>query len=291
MNWAFIENAITGATGHRFTLARADPAFGGCINQCFVLTSGMGKQYFVKVNAPATAPGFQQEWEALSAIAATGTVRVPRAVAQGANTQHAFLVLEFLPLQPLEEPSFEELGRQLAALHRHTSGAFGWPQDNLIGSSPQFNGWLPEWPDFFRTRRLEPQLAWAANQGLSLQQAPELLQCLEQLLDHHPAASLVHGDLWAGNAAAVSDREPVLMDPASYYGDREVDLAFSVMFGGFSDAFYGAYEEAFPLPDGAHIRMRLYNLYHELNHFNLFGGGYGEQARQTIDWLLSEVRN
>lgn len=290
MNWAFVENAITGAIGRRFITAGFEPVVGGCINQCFTLTSGMGDRFFVKLNEPSTVGAFERERQALEEIGETRTVRVPRPVAHGTNTHYAFLVLEYLPLTSLEEESLATLGRQLAQLHHHTANAFGWHANNAIGATLQLNEWMPDWVDFWRERRLLPQLRWAEEAGLRLANTDELLQRLPQFIGHHPAASLVHGDLWAGNAAALASGEPVILDPAAYYGDREVDLAFTVMFGGFGEAFYQAYESEYPLPHGADLRLRFYNFYHELNHFNLFRGGYGEQATNTLNWLLAQVR-
>ncbi len=328
MNWAFIENAISGATGQRFIVSRAEPVGGGWINGCWVLSSGMGQRYFVKLNRPEAAPAFEVEclglaelekavvqraasssnpFPALSPAAARTSrtvvapkrvlevkgggdqLRVPRVIAQGANPVGAFLVLEFLPLQPLNEASESRLGVALAHLHRHTAPAFGWDRDNVIGATTQLNGWLPDWPRFWRERRLEPQLYWASEKRLRLDGVERLLRALPRWLDHQPAASLVHGDLWQGNVGCLADQTPVVMDPAVYYGDREVDLAFTALFGGFSEAFYRAYLEAWPLPPGSELRIRLYNLYHELNHFNLFGEPYGEQVRATVEWLLQQA--
>jgi fructosamine-3-kinase len=167
------------------------------------------------------------------------------------------------------------------------SGAFGWARDNFIGSSPQHNGWVDEWPRFFAERRLRPQLEALARRGDRLRHAESIPTRAEALLEsHRPDPCLVHGDLWSGNAALASDGRGVLIDPAVHRADREVDLAMARLFGGFPSAFYDGYQREWPLPAGHHRRVDLYNLYHLLNHANLFGGGYLAQAQAVIDDLL-----
>jgi fructosamine-3-kinase len=216
-------------------------------------------------------------------------------VCHGATPRAAFLVLEHLELGRGggAGAGYETLGRQLAALHRTVRPQFGWDRDNTIGSTPQHNRRDDDWRRFWRERRLGYQLELAATHGHRgrLQQRGErLLAALPGLLaGHEPAASLLHGDLWGGNCAFLRDGTPVIFDPAVYYGDREADLAMTELFGGFPAGFYRAYREAYPLADGYEVRRTLYNLYHVLNHLNLFGGGYRAQAEDMIDALLSEV--
>ncbi|MGC1729012.1 MAG: fructosamine kinase family protein, partial [Steroidobacteraceae bacterium] len=184
-------------------------------------------------------------------------------------------------------------GEQLAALHRVTADRFGWSRDNTIGSTPQTNTPCGDWTEFFRERRLRPQLALAASRGYAKLEpwGERLLESVPQLLGgHRPQPSLLHGDLWAGNWLALTTGEPAILDPAVYYGDREADLAMTRLFGGFGAAFYRAYEAAAPLPHGASVRCELYNLYHVLNHTNLFGGGYAAQACAMMQRLLSQLR-
>ena len=184
--------------------------------------------------------------------------------------------------------------RALAALHRHTAAGFGWNRDNTIGTTPQQNRWTADWAEFFRDRRIAPQLALAATNGHGLRSQDDgsrLLDAIPALLAGHvPAASLLHGDLWSGNAARLQGGDPVVFDPAVYYGDREADLAMCSLFGGFGADFFAAYREAWPLPPGHELRRELYNLYHVLNHANLFGGGYVAQAEAMIGRLLAAVR-
>jgi len=169
------------------------------------------------------------------------------------------------------------MARMLTDLHRHTNARFGWATDNWIGLSPQQNGWSADWVEFFLEKRLKPQ---AARCGL-LAELPDVRRILE---GHRPQASLLHGDLWSGNAGFTAEG-PVIYDPAVYYGDRECDLAMTELFGGFPAEFYAAYRQAFPLPDGYATRKNLYNLYHLLNHLNIFGGGYLVQVKAALGLL------
>ena len=182
----------------------------------------------------------------------------------------------------------------LAQLHRTTAEAYGWHRDNTIGTTPQDNARTEDWAAFFRDRRIAPQLALAARNGHGgrLQRAGERLLAAMPLLlaGHAPVASLLHGDLWSGNAARLASGEPVIFDPAVYFGDRETDLAMTELFGGFPAAFHAAYRAAWPIDAGYPVRRTLYNLYHVLNHLNLFGGGYGAQAEAMIGQLLAEAR-
>jgi fructosamine-3-kinase len=177
--------------------------------------------------------------------------------------------------------------------HRITGPQFGWQRDNFIGSTPQCNAAAPTWPFFFARRRLLPQLELAKRHGHHGQLIASGERLAEQLpalfVDHQPQPSLLHGDLWSGNAATDEAGTLALFDPAVYFGDREADLAMSELFGGFPDSFYAAYREAWPLADGFEQRKTLYNLYHVLNHLNLFGSGYLHQAERMIARLLAEI--
>ncbi len=287
-----IGREIAAVTGRPFTPARNDEAGGGCINRTFVLEGG-DERYFVKLNAAARLPMFEAEAEGLKEMATTQTVRVPVPLCSGVAEGQAFLALEYLPLRGTDAHTQETLGRQLAAMHRVTAPTFGWRRDNTIGSTPQPNPPMADWVAFWREHRLGFQLRLAAdNGGHPLRsQGEQLLERLPAFFaDYRPLASLLHGDLWGGNAAATADGEPVIFDPAVYYGDREADIAMTELFGGFSARFHAAYREAWPLDAGYRARKNLYNLYHVLNHFNLFGGGYAAQAKRLIEELLSEVR-
>jgi len=195
-------------------------------------------------------------------------VRVPRILDHGPD----FLILEQLDLRRTGD--WAALARMLAKLHRTTGPRFGWHRDNWIGRAPQVNTWHDDWAGFFLECRLRPQ---AAKAGIEL---PEI----KLLENHQPQPSLLHGDLWSGNAGFI-DEGPVIFDPAVYYGDRETDLAMTELFGGFPARFYEAYDEAYPLPAGYEKRKHLYNLYHLLNHLNIFGAGYLAQVERTLGLL------
>lgn len=282
---------ISRASGSPFHAEVVHEAGGGCIHRALVLEGG-GRRWFVKVNAATALPMFEAEADGLTALAAVGAFCVPRPLCRGVGNGQAFLVLEYLALRPLgTREEAIAAGRALAALHRHTGARYGWPRDNFIGASPQTNAEHDNWACFFAQCRLRPQLARAAGHGARLQRKGEALteKLAAFFLDYRPAPSLLHGDLWHGNAAMCGAR-PAVFDPAVYYGDREADLAMTELFGGFPDAFYAAYREAWPLDEGYETRRTLYNLYHVLNHLNLFGAGYLRQAERMIDRLLAELR-
>jgi protein-ribulosamine 3-kinase len=246
-------------------------------------------RFFVKLTAHANRFMLAAEADALRAIAQTGAVRVPQVIASGQAEGVAFLALEWLDM--IQGGRDASLGRALARMHATATSRYGWHRDNTIGATLQANGWSDDWAEFFRDRRLRPQLELAARNGYrgTLQRdGTKLLERIPRLLDgHSPAASLLHGDLWAGNASRLRDGTPVVYDPATYYGDREADLAMTELFGGFGSAFYAAYSEAMPLPTGYETRRTLYNLYHVLNHLNLFGASYLGRAEAMIAELLA----
>lgn len=283
---------IARATGRPFTLTATEHVSGGCINTALVLAGREGR-YFVKVNRAASLGMFEAEAAGLAELAGAGAVRVPAPLCTGATGNSAFLVLEYLPLRSAPAASLERFGHQLAALHRTTRAQFGWVRDNTIGSTRQPNPPHDDWVGFWRDARLGFQLQLAARHGAPgalCRQGERLLDGLTALFaSYRPQASLLHGDLWGGNFAATESGEPVIFDPAVYFGDRETDIAMTELFGGFGPRFYAAYREAWPLDSGYETRKLLYNLYHVLNHFNLFGGGYAAQATSMMDRLLAET--
>lgn len=287
---AAIAAAIEQATGTPFTLRSERAVGGGCINSARIIEGSDGRRYFVKTNRASRLTMFEAEAAGLEAIQATGTVRVPRPICSGSSGDEAWLVLEYLEMGG--RGSAAELGRRLAAMHRHTWDRYGWHRDNTIGSTPQINTPCSDWAEFLRVHRLGYQFALAARQGAPrrlLERGERLLAGLEGFfVGYRPAPSLLHGDLWGGNYG-YSRGEPVIFDPAVYYGDREADLAMTELFGGFPSDFYAAYREAWPLDAGYRVRKDLYNLYHVLNHFNLFGGGYLAQAERMTGSLLAEL--
>ncbi|MBF0255146.1 MAG: fructosamine kinase family protein, partial [Gammaproteobacteria bacterium] len=275
-----ISAMISQRSGVEFRPRQTQPLGGGCINQALMLSDGTSR-WFVKLNRAERLEMFEAEAAGLEALAATGAIRVPQPLGAGVAGEQSFLVLEYLELGGRGDAA--EAGRQLAELHRHQAEAFGWQRDNCIGSTPQINTWQASWIDFWREQRLDFQLQLLKRNGLAsgrlLSDAQILVQQLPALLTHNPAPSLLHGDLWGGNLAYAAEGAPVIFDPAVYYGDREADIAMTELFGGFPQAFYTAYNQAWPLDAGYPRRKTLYNLYHILNHANLFGGSYLGQAQ------------
>ncbi len=286
---ARISAAIHDAMQSRFTLRAATPIGGGDINENYRLEGTDGTRYFLKLNNAPHAAMFVAEATGLKAIAATGTIRVPHVVAHGSAERQSFLVLEYLELSSRGDEG--QLGERLAELHRCTTPRFGFAQDNFIGTTPQPNSWKESWIDFWREERLGFQLKLAERNGYcgQLQSLGEkLLDALPAFFDGYvPRPSLLHGDLWGGNHSFLNDGTPVIFDPAAYYGDRECDLAMTELFGGYGTDFFAAYRASRPLDAGYGMRKNLYNLYHILNHANLFGGGYARQAEQMMQGLLA----
>ena len=287
-----IAQAISKATGVAFRIENQHGVAGGCINRSEIL-SGAGRRYFVKFNEARRLVMFEAEAEGLAEITRSNSVRVPYPICHGTHADQAYLVLECLDIGDVTAQSDEVLGRQLAVMHRSTNGQFGWVRDNTIGSTPQINTQETDWVTFYDEHRLRFQLDLATENGYAKGLQPLGEKLLEKLpaffTTHQPQPSLLHGDLWGGNHAAMRDGTPVIFDPAPYYGDRETDLAMTELFGGFGVRFYAAYREAWPLDAGYALRKELYNLYHVLNHLNLFGGGYRGQALDLMEGLLSEV--
>lgn len=291
-SWPRIESQIAAQVGSDFRRPTRQPAGGGCICEAWILDDGR-QRFFVKLHEASRADMFAAEAEGLAEIAQCSAIRCPRPICFGHDADRAWLVLEYLPLRPVAGRGWRSLGEQLAAMHGCTKGEYGWSRDNTIGSTPQVNAPEQDWDRFWRDRRLAYQLRLAINRGYAaeLEEPGErLLEYVPVLLDEHrPAASLLHGDLWRGNTAADGGGQPVIFDPAVYYGDRETDLAMTELFGGFGREFYAAYRAILPPDEGYRIRRELYNLYHLLNHLNLFGAGYLRQVRSTMGLLLSEV--
>ena len=289
--WLQLAESISRATSQPFVIENTTSASGGCINSAYVVSGG-GKEYFVKTNRADLLDMFEAEGEALSVMSQSRTVRVPRPVNWGKVDDTAWLAMEYIKLGGSGSQAL--LGEQLAAMHRSSADRFGWHRDNTIGSTPQHNRWHDNWIEFFRDQRLAYQLSLARRHGHhgSLQRNGErLLEVIEDFFPaYQPLSSMLHGDLWGGNYSTDESGQPVIYDPAFYYGDREADIAMTELFGGFGQDFHDAYNAAWPLDSGYAVRRTLYNLYHVINHLNLFGGGYGMQAENMINQLLS-LRN
>ena len=284
--WTAIAQHISAQTGTAFTLKERRSVGGGCINQAYQVSDGR-QSFFVKVNQATQVAMFEAEALGLKEIYDSQTIRVPRPICWGTAEGSAYLAMEWLELGGGGD-AWGCMGTALAAMHRVTSDrGFGWHQPNTIGATPQPNPWTPTWLEFYREHRLRHQFRLAGRRGGRFPRQHELLMALPDLLaGHAPAPSLVHGDLWSGNAAVTQSGDPVILDPATYFGDREVDIAMTELFGRFPETFYATYRAAYPLDPGYGGRKILYNLYHILNHFTLFGGSYAAQANRMIDQLL-----
>ena len=287
-----MKTELEAATGLRFRATPRSLTEGGGFAACERWESDSGP-VFVKVAARPCLTLLEAEADGLRELAGAAALRVPNVLAVGVAGSQAFLALEWIEFHAATSRVEALLGEQLARQHRVTASGFGWHRDNTIGASAQQNAWTDDWARFFAERRLGFQLDLAVRQGHSgrlIDRGRSLCERLHALLcGHHPAPSLLHGDLWGGNWAADEAGRPVVFDPAVYFGDREADLAMTRLFGGFGRAFYEAYESAWPLEAGSKLRFDLYNLYHVLNHLNLFGGGYRGQAEALIDRLLAEA--
>ena len=292
MNWQAIQTAISEATGETFVLDKQHHVGGGDINTAMKI-SGSGREYFLKLNTAARLEMFTAEAEGLRDLAAAKAIRVPLPICTGVSGSQAYIVMEFLPLGGHSRGAMAQLGEQLAQMHHYTADQFGWYRTNTIGSTPQINTQREDWVEFWREHRLGYQLGLAKKRGISSQALKQGEQLLDQLEDfftgYQPVASILHGDLWSGNYGIAASGEPVIFDPATYFGDREADVAMTELFGGFGSEFYAAYNATWRLDAGYQTRKTFYNLYHVLNHFNLFGGGYGAQAAGMIGRLLAQT--
>lgn len=287
-----LATALAQSTGRRVESGPAERVGGGSISECLRWNSDDGA-LFVKLGPAASLEMFSAEAEGLRELASAAALRVPEVQGVGTVPGQAFLALEWIEFGRASSRTESALGAGLARLHRVLAPRFGWHRDNTIGATPQHNDWTDDWPRFFARHRLGFQLELAARQGHGgrlIDRGHLLCERLAAFFEgHRLRPSLLHGDLWGGNWAADVSGEPVIYDPAVYYGDREADLAMTRLFGGFGRGFYQAYESEWPLVPGATQRVTLYNLYQVLNHLNLFGGGYGAQAEAMIERLLAEA--
>ena len=291
MPWSTIDAAIAEATGTAYATRDRAPVRGGSINVAYRLEGG-AQAWFVKLNSADALAMFQAEADGLRELAAAKALRVPEPLTWGQAGGRSYLIMEWITLQGRGD--WAALGEGLARMHASTAQRHGWRLDNTIGSTPQVNTPDGDWVRFYTERRLRFQLQLAASNGYGgrlLRDGERLCGETEALFtDYRPAASLLHGDLWSGNIAFDGSRRPVLYDPAVYYGDRETDLAMSELFGRLPDAAYDAYNAVWPVDSGYAVRRELYQLYHVLNHLNLFGGMYARQAEQMIGRLLAQTQ-
>lgn len=289
MNWQAFSQTLQTQFDLDLHIETASPVGGGDIHQAFHLKTSQGS-FFLKMNHAAAAPMFQTEMNSLKTLAETLVINIPNPIATGIFEKRAWLLMDYLEIIHRGDDTLR--GKDLALLHHQVEPQkrFGWYENNYIGNTPQSNDWSSDWVEFYAQQRLMPQLTLAHENGGAdqlIELGHRLIEVLPKFFEHYqPEPSLLHGDLWGGNSGFLSTGEAVFFDPASYYGDRETDLAMTELFGGFSSEFYQGYEEVFPLDPGYAQRKPLYNLYHILNHFNLFGGGYQTQALNLIQHLL-----
>jgi len=278
--------------GRTLSEQRASPVSGGCINTAWRVRCDDG-DVFLKTNAPDRLAMFEAEAEGLAELDRADGLRVPEVLAAGSSETIAWLALEYVDTGLPDSGTERSLATGLATQHGQLSGRFGWHRDNTIGSTPQPNATAESWPAFFAERRLGYQLDLARDRGgprSMIDSGRRLQQELDTFFaDRLPEPALLHGDLWGGNWATDTRGAPFVFDPAVYYGHREADIAMTRLFGGFGADFYAAYYERWPQQPGDGVRCELYNLYHVLNHFNLFGAAYQAQAEQMIGRLLAEA--
>jgi fructosamine-3-kinase len=292
-NLRAVAAAVDRASGRRLDGSTARPVGGGCIHSAWRLDGGDGP-VFLKTNAPEAAWMFEAEADGLAGLAEAQCIRVPAVLGLGRDGDMAWLALEWMECRGPGPGGERVLGERLAALHSLSQARFGWRRDNAIGATPQPNDPDDDWAGFFASRRIGYQLDVAEANGLpgSLIEAGRRLQdAVGGILGgRRVRPALLHGDLWGGNWACDDRGEPFIFDPAVYCGDPEADVAMTRLFGGFGRSFYAAYEAVLPKAPGYATRLALYQLYHVLNHANLFGGGYVGQARRSIQRLLAEAR-
>ena len=270
---------------------------GGCISAAFKVTVVRRQDcaLFVKCNEGTFLRNFQCEQEALAELGAVGAIEVPKPLASGLVGNKAWFVASWIDQSPITQDFFETFGRQLARLHRSSNGPeIGWPRDNYLGAAHQPNASCDSWSDFVSEHRIGYQLRWAITQGYDdrgLREGCEsIMQNMSDLLaGRDDNASLLHGDLWSGNYLCGSNGEPVIIDPAVYRGCREAEFGMLKLFGGCPVTFYQAYQQENPMPDGWERRVRIYVLYHLLNHLNLFGSGYLNQCRTLASEILRDA--
>jgi fructosamine-3-kinase len=286
-NWALVADALSDFGISIDSTISPRPVGGGDISAAWLLQSTDGP-LFLKTGKASAFEMFDAEACGLGELAAANAVRVPKVRAVRNYGEGAFIALEWLDFAAATAETSGVFGQQLAELHRHTQKQFGWHRDNYLGLTLQPNKCTDSWLDFYREQRLEFQLRLATQNGYGSALGPAskaLVHNLDALfVDYAPSASLLHGDLWGGNWSSVGG-QPVIFDPAVYFGDRETDIAMTRLFGGFSREFYAAYDASWPLRDGYEQRIALYQLYHVLNHLNLFGDGYLNRAVALIKKL------
>ena len=291
-----LDEAITALFGENQRIVSKRSVYGGDINESYRLSLSDGTAVFIKCNSPKNLSFFEAEAKGLEALRKTGAIGVPKALGLGTDEKQgiSFLLMDYLEAAPKISDYWETFGRELAALHRadccsftgaNSDQLFGFEADNYIGASPQINTPKENWLTFYRECRLAPQMKKAEGYmdfGMR-DKCRKLLDHLDSYLVEPEFPSLLHGDLWSGNALCGPDGKAWIFDPAVYVGHFEADLAMTELFGGYPASFYGAYSEITPIDSGYQDRRDLYNLYHMLNHLNLFGGSYLGSVQRILN--------
>ena len=265
---------------------------GGCINDAYKVITGSGN-WFLKINEPEFEGMFECEQQGLELLRSTGEIFVPEPLGSGRfDNGKIFFLMEFVEEAPKEPDYWKNFGRQLARMHKYSNNKFGLDDDNFIGSLPQYNRFHETWTEFFINERIERQVRWAVeNEIMDNTLASKIRDSyaeFEKIFPEEPPA-LLHGDLWGGNVMTGPEGQPCIIDPAVYYGHREVDLAFSQLFGSFPEDFYESYNKEWPLAPGFEKRKDVYNLYPALVHVNLFGGTYLSMVERFMETVEKAV--
>lgn len=290
MNWLWAEPlaaALAETTGLILRISGRSAVSGGCLHHAWRLETNHGP-FFVKVATAANAASLDAEATNLRMLQRAAVIRVPQIILRLAHQGEELLILEWIDFSSPSPRGWRALGEQLAQLHNTLGDAYGWPEDNVIGQTPQPNRWVVDWGEFFWKQRIQPMLALLEKQRISFRGVSDLESKIPGILS--PAQlrpSLTHGDLWSGNIGFAHNGEPVLFDPACSYAHDETDLAMTLLFGGFPSEFYQAYHTLNPPQPGAEKRLPLYQLYHILNHALLFGGGYIGQSQHLITQITT----
>ena len=286
--WQAISKQLSETLMFSYEIVEKEKVQGGDISDCYMVSDGE-QRYFVKLNKRDFLPKFDIEAENIRILRESNTVFVPELILTGKSKEHSFIILNYLPTKPLDDSKNSyAFGQQLARLHQWgEQKEYGFDQDNYIGATLQPNKWSRKWSRFFSEQRIGWQLQLLREKGINLVDINEFTQLVhDRLANHQPKPSLLHGDLWHGNAAN-SVFGPICYDPACYWGDRECDIAMTELFEGFQPEFYQGYESIAPLDFSYSERKDIYNLYHVLNHYNQFGGHYLDQSELLIKQILS----
>lgn len=280
--WHFISEQISKCTKQDFICDDIREVKAGDNHHAFKISDGK-QRYFVKMNEKIHLANFEAEAEGLEHLSATNLFKVPKIICLGVVSDHSYLVIEHIGMSEGNEQSWFHFGQSLANQHKHhTQQMYGWQEDNFIGLTPQSNLWQKKWSCFFAEQRIGFMLQLLSEKGHFLADIDNVVKSIKHLLaGHNPRASMLHGDLWQGNTGFYKT-QPVLFDPAFYFGDRETDLAMTELFGRFPDSFYQGYNDIWSIEDGYQYRKPIYQLYHVLNHALLFGGHYINSAKITL---------